>query len=415
MYMTRLLALVLMTLLVCSLPTLAVPTSVGPGSSSEISGSQATIDGEVIDWLTLSDGPAASGESYVAIDLGAALDDDANRLEARYDDHRIDARMEAADSDAERRAIIREEASQLSQSVAELRERERTAYMQYYRGERSERELLAELAVVHANAAALDESITTLDEHAAATPGVSLDSELEAMEVETLTMQGPVRERVADMLRGETEPTRVHVETNGEGVVIAVVEDDRFYREAHRPDHRDPDADSQYTSLGQSENRIAELYPSIFSDARWSYSEVGHSTHRGIGTHGQGSLTVFLDTGTGDVYREFQTLRLSQIDTTTLDSKTEAGVTVTVSQTVPGGPAKVTLTDAETDAPLSGEVALNNRTVGRTNADGEVWFVAPRDPMTVSISTGSTSVELTVSEESSSQGTARTDSDDEGS
>ncbi len=396
--MTRLLTLALVALLVCSLPVLAVPGALGPDSGATDAEERAAMNGESIEWLTLSEEPAASGEGYVVIDLGAALEHDANRLEARYESHRIDARMENAGSDAQRRAIIREEASRLSESISELRERERTAYTQYYRGERTERDLLAELAVIHTTAAVLDESVSALDGHAATTPGVSLDSELEAMEVRTLTMQGPVRERVAEMLRGEADPTGVHVETNGEGVVLAVVDGDRFYREAHRIDNRDPDADPKYGSLGQSEDRIAELYPSIFSEARWSYSEVGHGTHRGTGTYSQGSVTVFLDTGTGDVYREFRTLRLDRIETATVGEKTNGGVTAAVSRTAPGGPAKVTLTDADTGAPLSGEVVINDRTVGETDAGGVVWFVAPHDPMTIEATVGTTPIELRVSE-----------------
>lgn len=408
--MARLFALVIVALLVCSLPAIAVPGVVGPELATQESQSQqATFEEGAVEWLTLSDGPAASGDGYVTIDVGAMLDDDANRLESRYEGHRIDARMDAANSNAERRAILREETGRLSRSIDQLREREQAAYTDYYEGERSERELLSELAVVHTHAVALDNSVSTLEGHANDVPDVSLADRIETMEVETLTMQGPVRERVAEMLRGEADSTRVHVETDGEGVVIGVVDGDQFYREVHRTDHRNPEGDSQYESLGQTEERIAELYPSIFSDARWSYSEVGYGTHRGVGNHAQGSLTVYLDTATGEVYREFQTFDLDRTATTVVEEESEAGVEMTVSQTVPGGPAKVTLTDADTDAALSGEVQLNNRTIGGTNAAGEVWFVAPRDSMTITATIGSTSIELKIAEDTA---TARSPSDD---
>lgn len=396
--MTRLLVLMLAALLVCSLPAVAFTGSLDPEPASDGATRHGAVDGESTDWLTLSDGPTASGDGYVAVDLGAALADDSTRLEARYDDHRIDARMEVAESDAQRRAIIREEESRLSEEVTRLRERERNAYSEYYEGERTERELLSELAVIHTSAVALAESISSLEEHAAATPGVSLESELDAMEVETLTMQGPVRERVAEMMHGEADATRVHIETDGEGVVLAAVDGDQFHREIHHADNRDPGAEPEYTSLGQSENRIAELYPSIFPDARWSYSEVGYGTHRGIGNHAQGTTTVYLDTGTGEVYREFQTLRLNRIDTAAVASETDDGVELTVDRTVPGGPARATVTDAETGAAISGEVALDGRTVGETD-DGEVWFVAPRDSVTVTASVGPVEVELPISQD----------------
>lgn len=413
--MTRLLPFVLAALLVCSIPAVAVSGSIAPTAepaASSSTGPQAAVDAPAVGRLSLSDGPTVSGEGYVVVDLGAAIDSDSSRLETRYEDHRFDVRMETADSDADRRAIIREEADDLSAAVAQLRERERSAYMAYYEGERSERDLLAELAVIHTNAVVLEGSVATLGEYTAATPGVSLDSELETMAVETRTLQGPVRERVAAMMRGEADPTRVYVETDGQGIVLAAIDGDRFHREAHRIDHRDSEADTQYSSLGQSEDRIAELYPTIFPEARWSYSEIGHSTHRGTATYDRGSLTVFLDTGTGDVYREFRTLRLDRVDTTTVTSETNGGITATVSGTAPGGPATVTLTDAQTNAPVSGEVTLDGRTVGETNDDGELWFVAPRDPVTGEATVGSTTVEFTTADEASEQNVARTDDDE---
>lgn len=409
--MSRLLPLVLAAVLVCSLPAIALPGSIGSDPGTSGAEPRGAVNGEAIDWLTLSDDPAASGDGYVGVDVGATLADDADRLDARYDDHHVDVRIENADSEAQQRAIVREEEERLAESIAQLRERERTAYTEYYEGERSEHELLVELAVVHTNAAVLAESVSRLEESADEVPGVSLGSEIEEMEVETLTMQGPVRERVAEMLRGESDPARVHVETDGNGVVLGVVDGDRFRREAYRADHRDPDAEPQYTTLGQSENRIAELYPSIFSEARWSYSEVGTDTHRGIGNHAEGTLTVYLDAATGEVYRELQTLRLGGTDTVTAGSETENGVELTVSRTVPGGPAKATVTDAETGDPLSGEVELNDRVVGQSE-DGEVWFVAPRDSMVVTVTVGETEVAVETSGTDVSEGTASVPSDE---
>lgn len=409
--MGRLFALAIAAVLVCSLPALAAPGPFGTEATSDgVEDRRGALDGGTAEWLSLSDGPAASGDGHVTIDVGATLEDDANRLETRYEDHRLDTRMEAANSDTERRAIVREEANRLSEAVAQLRERERTAYRNYYEGERTERQLLAELALIHTNAVTLEQSVSTLETHANDVSDVSIDAQLEPMEVETVTMQGPVRERVARMLHGQTDPTRLYVETDGDGIVLAMVANGEFHREAHRIDNRDPDAETEYRSLGQSEDRIAELYPSIFSDARWSYSEVGHSTHRGVGNHPQGTLTVYLDTGTGDVYREHQTLALDRIDTTPIERQTDEGVEVVVSQSVPGGPAKVTLADSETGAPLSGSVALNDRTIGATNDAGEVWFVAPRDSMTIVADVGSTPIEVSVGEDSA---TARSPADDD--
>lgn len=402
-HMTRLLPLALAALLVLSLPAIAVPGSVGPQASTDGAGGSATAgDAGAIDWLALSDEPAVSGDDHVTVDVSATLEDDSDRLEARYDDHHVDVRVENADSAAQQRAIVREEESRLLASITDLRERERAAYVGYYRGDIDEHELLVELAMIHTSAVMLDESVSRLEESADEVPEVSLGSELGELEVETLTMQGPVRERVAEMLRGETEPERVHVESDGNGVVLALVDGDQFHREVYRDDNRDPDAEPQYTSLGQSEDRISELYPSIFPEARWSYSEVGESTHRGTGNHAEGSLTTYLDTGTGEVYRESQTLHLDGIETTTVGTDSDEGVELTVSGTLPGGPAQATLGDAETGEALSGEVRLNDRAVGETD-DGTVWFVAPRGSVTIAATIGEADVEVEIPEGDVSQ------------
>ncbi|WP_122087965.1 DUF7096 domain-containing protein [Halalkalicoccus subterraneus] len=411
--MDRLVSLAFVVVLVCSLPAFG---SVGPTEPRPVDSEgdvRTTIDNGTAEWLALADGPSASGADRVAVDVGTTLADDTSRLDGRYERHRLDVRLEAAEADDEQREIIREETEDLSESVAQLRERERTAYTEYYEGERSERALLAELAVVHTRAVALGESIAILEDRAVGLSDTAIEEKIERMSVEARTMQGPVRERVADVSRGEAESTRVHVETDGAGVALAYTDDGRFHREAYRPDNRNPDGATQYASLGQSEERISGLYPSAFADARWSYSDVGYGTHRGVGSHDRGTMTVYLDTATGEVYREHQSLRLDRIETMTVERELNGSVAMTVERTVPGGPASVTLSNAETSEPISEPVDLNDRAIGETDGDGVLWFVAPRDSMTVTATADGTPVEVDISEDSLGQGTARAPADDE--
>lgn len=407
--MRKLLPLAVATLLVCALPAVALSGGVADDRFQR-SITATAGDANDLDWLTLSDGPVASGTGHVGIDLSASLDDDANRLESRYDEYRIDARLDRTTADAERRAILREESERLSTAVTELRERERQAYVDYYEGDIGERELLIELATVHANAAVLEGSVSTLDDRTGSVSGLSLDAAIESMQADLATMQGPVRERAADMLRGETEPTRIYVETDDSGVVLATVEDGYFYREAYRADYRDPgSAGTELHNLSDTIDRVTERYSQRSGDISWNLDEgVGAGTHRATGTHSKGSLTAYIDTGTGEVYREYRTLRLDRVDTATVANRSKGGVELTVDGTVPGGPAKVSVTDASTAAPLSGEVAVNGRTLGETNDQGEIWVIMPRESMTVTASVGSTTVQTTGYENGSGEGTVRT-------
>jgi hypothetical protein len=386
------LPLVLAALLVCSLPAMAFP-------GAQASGPQPTEASPVLedgDWLAPSSDGVASGSGHVVLDASATLDTDAAGLESRYEEHHLDVRLERAGSDVERRAIVREETGELERAVAELRERERDAYRAYHAGEIDERELAVELAAVHSGAVDLQWSVSSLSDHVESVPGTDRGSEFEAMAVETETMQGPVRERIAHALRGETDPARVHVEADATGVVLATVGDGQFYREAYRSDARDPTAEPHLHSLGESEERIAELYPEVFPAARWSYSEVGHGTHRGAGSFSEGTITVYLDRATTDAYREYVTLRLDGIETAPLESETDDGVRLSVEGTVTGGPAVVSITNDETDAPLSGAVAVDGRQLGTVDDEGELWIVLPHEPTEITASVGSTTVELTV-------------------
>lgn len=391
------LPVVLATVLICSLP--AVAFSGGFASEPYDHGSNdpsLAVNGGSTERLTLSNGSVASGVGYVGIDVGTALDTDATRLESRYRWYRIDVRLEGADSDAERRAILREASNRLSDVATNLHEREQRAYTAYYNDEINERTLLTELAVVHARAAVVERSITTLDNHTEDVSDLSLDEQLETTEVKAATLQGPVRNRLGAMLRGEIEPTRIQVTTDGNGITLAMVEDGRFYRETYRADNRDPDGAPQLRSLGETEDRVIDLYPEIAPEARWSYSEVGYGTHKGVGNYSGGSITVYLDQATGEVYREHRTLQLDRVETAPVETTTQGGVELVVNDTVPGGPAKISLADANTGAPLTGEITVNGRTVGTTDEEGEIWVVMPRESMTVTASTGSTTVDVTV-------------------
>jgi hypothetical protein len=385
------LAVALAALLVCSLPAMAVPGGTPVGHD----GPQA-VGAPDEEWIEPADDPVANGVDTAGIDVSATLDNDAIRLESRYETHRLDARLDRADSDAERRAIIREETAALSDTVEELRERERDAYRAYADGEIGERELLIELATVHATGVVLEEAVEGLVEHAEGVPDAAAEDEFEAMAVETETVQGPVREQVVDALRGETDRTRVYVESDGGGIVLASVGDGSFHREADVVDARDPAGEPVLESLGDSEERIAELYPEIFADARWSYSEVGHGVHRSTGEYSAGTITVYIDQSTADVFREHLTVGLDEVETTPLGSETEDDARLAVEGSTPGGPLVISLDDASADVPLSGQITVDGTYVGETDDEGELWVVAPREEVTITAVVGSTTIELTV-------------------
>lgn len=387
--------LLVTALLVCSLPAVASTGGAPLDRGAPPSPGLAPVGAVDDSWLTPSDGDVASGSGYVVIDASATIDADADRLESRYEAHRVAVRFDQADSDAQRRTIVREATETLESDVAQLHERERQAYRAYHAGEIDERRLAVELATVHATAVVLEGSIESLAGRAETVPDAPHDT-LEALEARTATMQGPVRERVAHALGGEIEPTRVHVEADENGVVLATVGDGRFYREAYRADAHDPGGETRLASLGESEQRVSELYPEVFSAARWSYAEMGHGAHRAVGEYSQGTITVYLDRSTTDVYREHLELRPERVDVEPVGSQVEDGVRLNVEASAPGGPAVVSLARADDGAPVSGRVAVDGRELGETDDEGRFWIVLSDEETRITASVDSTTVELTV-------------------
>lgn len=391
--MKSVLALAMATLLICSLSVAAVPG--GQSLDRDRASTTVASDVEDGDWLAPSSSDT-NGSASVGIDASATLNADATRLDAHYDTYRLDARLERAESDAERRTILNEETERLGRTVEALREHERETYRQYRNGRIEDRELAVELATIGSSANALEGSHEALAKRVKSAPEVDRSDELEEMKVEIATMQGPVRERTAEALRGEIAPVRVHVEVGANGVALATVADGQFHREAYRGSARNPEGDRRIHSFGESEERITELYPELTPRALWSYEEMGYDTYRTTGTYSEGEITVYLDRATTDVYREELILDLDHVETTPLESETANGMRLSLEGTTPGGPAVVSLVNNETGAPVSGEITVGDAPLGSTDDDGEVWFVLPDERTTITASNGSTTIELTV-------------------
>lgn len=417
--MGRGLAAGLALVLVLSLPALGVPDAAPAISQPEAAAPSDPVSPSDINTSARLELPendtVRSGAESTVIDAGATLHGESDRLETRYHEHRLEERLGAADSDEERRAILREELSRIDDEVSALRTRERTAYAAYANDDISERELLIEFARIHVAARELEGSLQDLDRRATAVPGITLSEEVATLESETTTLQGPVRERSARTLTGDAEPIRVHVETSENGVVLAMIDGDVYVREAYRSDNRDPLGDDQFNGeLEEVLDRTTELYPWVSERSARHIGDEGAGLYYVIAHHPHGSLTVYYDGATRDVFREEQLLRPERMPTIVAANETDQGLEMSIERTYPGGPAKVTATDATSDDPVNASIRINGETVGDTGSDGELWFVAPRGVMSIGASVGPEMVSITLEWTAGSEGRMvleRTDED----
>lgn len=400
--MGRGLAVGLALVLVLSLPVLGVPDA-APAISDQPEATAASDPVSSPDINTSArlelpeNDTVRSGAETTVIDVGATIHGESDRLETRYYEHRLDERLGAADSDEERRAILREELSRIDDEVSALRTRERTAYAAYANDNIGERELLIEFARIHVAARALEGPLQDLDRRATAVPGITLSEEVATLESETTTLQGPVRERSARTLTGDADPIRVHVETSENGVVLAMIDGDVYVREVYRSDNRDPLGDDQFNGeLEEVLDRTTELYPWVSERSARHIGDEGAGLYYVIAHHPHGSLTVYYDGATRDVFREEQLLRPERMPSIEAANETDQGLEMSIERTYPGGPAKVTVIDAASGDPVNASIRISGRTVGDTGNDGELWFVAPRGVMSVSASVGPEMVSITL-------------------
>ncbi len=394
--MNRALAAAVAALLVLSLPgfALAAP-GVGLGGDDHVQpqlegdGANTSViaadDLDLPERLVLGTNETETGEERVGPDLGTYLDGSTNDLEMKHGEYVFDERMSEANSEAEERAVIREEVSRLDDEVSSLRDREETVYDEYIDGEIDEREAVTELVRNHQRAVALEASIEELESEAQLVSGIGIGEDLEILQVQATAIQGPVREHVVEVHQGKATGSLVHIEADETGVVLSTVDDTDYLREAHRPDHRSLDTDEddyELVSLGDGEQRLEELYPRMLENARLNVGDGQYQTITGSVAHASHSATIYLDQGTAGVYKEDQTLRLSAVETVVGETEAEDGYELELNRTYPGGPMKATLTDSAGEPVDDAEITVGGTSVGATD-EGERWFVAPHGSTTV--------------------------------
>lgn len=333
----------------------------------------------------------ANGSTTPALSIGPALAADAARVDANYRVRILDERLAEAGSDTERRVVLRETRDEYAASIIAFRQRERAAALAYLEGSASARDVLAELAMVHRHSLALETSLEHLEQRADGTPGLSLSGAVDVQRTELATLRGPVRDRVVAAQRGTAEPIQVTVATSESGIVLASVQDGEYVREAVRFDNWEPGGEPTIGSLTEAIQRTESLYPWAFAEERGSrvgYTQASEEAYRATSEFAEGSVQIYLDRSTGQVYREDQALRLERIDTREAGTDAVDDVTMAVYVTYPGGPARIDVRGSPDDRPLNATVRMNGRLVGATGEDGSLWTVAPY--------AGSTSVEATV-------------------
>jgi hypothetical protein len=334
------------------------------------------------------------------LNLGPALGFDANVTTIRVNTAVTVDRIESADSTQERRRLLVEELERLEQRSQTLRSRQAAAITSYARGRLSPREFVRELAYVDTKARALEDRrsrLATLSQEMDSPP-VAPDR-LAGLQLELLTLTGPVRQEAAAVLRGQQPAGRFFVAAGGGGVVLSVIQNDTYVREAYRPDLRTANATSPGPFTTEDAlDTTARNYPTVWGLKGNSTEVVGSGSLYFVAMpHERGVLHTFVDGSSGRVFKSFQRRPLSSIAVPNQVSDVKDGLRLRVNRSYPGGPMRVNLTQYATGDPVRANITVGldgseSTLVGRTDANGHLWTLAPRGRYTVTAILGNSVV-----------------------
>ncbi|MFB6094561.1 MAG: hypothetical protein ABEJ77_06435 [Halanaeroarchaeum sp.] len=333
------------------------------------------------------DGTDRAGFGRADLSVTQTLDAASSTLATDFQRHRLAAALDAANTDAERRRIVRNATAWVERETAELRATERQMRAAYRAGDRSARAYLTTLGRLHARATALERTVQAI-----ATADVRTEGGIQHLRARLRTFQGPVRAALAAAMRGESSP-RVFVAASASGVALSTIDDGAFVRGAVRYDNLDDAVGSM--AFDEAETRFGELYPwTSAHKQRISMGAIGADVYVVEYTHSHGTLAAALDGSTGRIFREVQTKRLSSLPVETTVHRT-GNLTIGVSRTYGGGPLRVTVGNA-TGAPVAdATVTVNGTTVGTTSA-GAVWTISPVGEYPIVVSTDAATVQVVV-------------------
>jgi hypothetical protein len=327
--------------------------------------------------LLLTEADAAQFEQP-GMSVTSTLEAGQSGLAVEFETNQFEQRLQDAASEEARLRILRNATDRITERVDALRTTEAEARAAYAEGSISAETYALTLGTVHERATQLRGVL-----NGSQSPNIfrytdsqEIRVDVRELQAELAAFHGPVRERIATVMRGERESLRLHV-TVGNGVSLAIVEDGEYVRETYRADNRNPAAQAPI-DLDNAIDTARDLYPWAANNTvrRFNVPIYGQTANGIIIDHSHGTLVSYVDASTDRVYSERQFLSLSQLPANFEQSDTANNTTLRTSRTYAGGPLLVRVENA-TGAPTDSTVRLDGSVVGDTGEDGRLWVVSP--------------------------------------
>lgn len=349
-------------------------------------------------YLQVPDGDVGSSSiERASVDVTAATRIGTDEIEIQIAVESFRNRFDSATSEAERTAAVREIVHTLDRKTEALRSQQQTALERYNDGEISSKQLLSTLARLDATAEEIKDAasaVATKEENTLDyTTPPALGDRLRGYDARLLPVEGIIRNvELQSAVEGNTDSPPLYVETGDQGIVLATIVNDNYAREAFNSSTFDPTAPSNLTIYRDALDRMSVLYPWAMDpenrngaprvDTLWNTSVFSVTTQ-----HRQGTLNVYLDASTTNVFREDQTRDLDTVPVQTVATNASTNVNLTVNTTHETGPLQIELTRPGTDNPVAGDVYVDETYVGATGSDGTLWTIDTRGATSVRVET----------------------------
>ena len=316
----------------------------------------------------------------------------------------VDREFDGATAD-ERAEMIDDARAQLKERSDELERREREIVREHNRGERSNAELLEVLIRNSHQADTIYDTFDHVHDRADGVPGYSItNQERRADKVVSELHQTPIRENLvaAAQTPTDTYSHQVQIRTAETGYSLAMIDGDTVLIETKRFDNRDTDSPDRFQDELTLFDQAQRFYP-------WAADEAGNNWGRQSYTltqlyrveydFGTNHVQIYLDGGTGDVYREYQELTLSELSVEEQREWTKGGLDVTLNETPSDGPVEITVLEASSGDPQSATITVNGDEIGKTDGqDGTLWYVPPTEEYELEIETSTRHISSTIEE-----------------
>lgn len=393
--MNRMIPVLLAALLVSSL--LAMPViATDPGAAGERETPSASLQQASLQYHEESPteidgttnrlqlhGEVRSERTTYGTDPSVALASMDDQLRTDRDQYTLIDREFAAASPDERKNMVSAAYDRITERTDALKEREREAVRAHANGTVSDRELIQTLVRNYNEATLLYDALDQLrTERTDQIEGYDLlrpvvRADLTTLELYRMSLQTSLA--VASQSPDDREIDLL-IETSRDGYSLSTLDGDTYVVETVRFDNRDADAENQFENLTTSEmvEEATAYYPWAEEHGSPSFRDSGaNNLYYTVFDIDHSQLQMYLDGGTGEVYRESQELSLDSLPEADTETWSNDDLDLAVTRTPAHGPAKVTVTEAGSDEPVSATVSIGETEVGTTDTNGTLWILPP--------------------------------------